>query len=70
MIDRDFISWFEKQKRPQSFEDFKKENQIRYVIKGNPLSDEQLYEIWKQQELIKKERRVKENIEELKKDFE
>ena len=28
MIDRDFISWFEKQKRPQSFEDFKKENQM------------------------------------------
>ena len=70
MIDRDFISWFEKQKRPQSFEDFKKENQMRYVIKGFPLSDEQLYEIWKQQELIKKERRVKEKIEELKKDFE
>lgn len=70
MIDRDFISWFEKQKRPQSFEDFKKENQMRYVIKGNPLSDEQLYEIWKRQELIKKERRVKEKIEELKKDFE
>lgn len=70
MIDRDFISWFEKQKCPQSFEDFKKENQMKYVIQSRPLSDEQLYEIWKRQELIKKERRVKEKIEELKKDFE
>ena len=70
MIDRNFISWFEKQKQPQSFEDYKKENKLKYIMGGKPITDEILYELWKQQELIKKQQRVKEKIEELKKDFE
>ena len=32
MIDRNFISWFEKQKQPQSFEDYKKENKLKYIM--------------------------------------
>lgn len=70
MIERTFISWFEKQKRPQTFDDFKKENKLKYIMGGKPITDELLFELWKQQELIKKEQIVIDKMKEIEKDFE